>query len=91
MHESILKTLDSFNGPFGFGMGYEAAGQLVLFLAILSMGMAMVSCGLLSSGLLEAKLSEKYACMRAHIHGIFVQHEVSYKDDIIMPTTGDPF
>jgi len=55
MHESILKTLDSFNGPFGFGMGFEAAGQVVLFLTILSMGMAMVSCGLLSSGLIEAK------------------------------------
>ena len=54
MHESILKTLDSFNGPFGFGMGFEAAGQVVLFLTILSMGMAMVSCGLLSSGLLAA-------------------------------------
>jgi len=40
MHEAVVATVETFKGPFGFGMGFEAAGQVTQFLVILGVGAA---------------------------------------------------
>jgi hypothetical protein len=50
MHLGILKVLDTFRAPFGFGKGFEAAGRVALFIAILSLGFIVVALGLCCLG-----------------------------------------